>query len=159
MWRRDPAQLLHGAVAGMLPKNNLRPARLRKLRVFTGPDHPFEGVELVPWAPPPRVLQDRGLGWLLPDGLEPMNPDAYVRRMRGSRLLRGAPPLTLPRGSNGADDVMAQLRKALAAQRDAGAGALLEGGIGGGTDPQLLSFNDLLTEEERAFVASSASRT
>ena len=25
----------------MLPKNNLRRARLRKLRVFAGPEHPF----------------------------------------------------------------------------------------------------------------------
>jgi ribosomal protein L13 len=33
--------VLLAAVSGMLPKNNLRRARLRKLRVFAGPDHPF----------------------------------------------------------------------------------------------------------------------
>ena len=33
--------MLLSAVNGMLPKNNLRRARLRKLRVFPGAEHPF----------------------------------------------------------------------------------------------------------------------
>ena len=87
LWRRDPTEMLRKAVYGMLPKNNLREDRMRKLRIFPGPGHPFKGVGLVPWAMPERRLQDRRLGWLPPRGFEPMNPAAYAQRMRGSRLL------------------------------------------------------------------------
>jgi large subunit ribosomal protein L13 len=89
MWRRDPARLVEKAVAGMLPRSGAaRRDRLRKLRVFAGADHPFAGggaLELVPSPPPARVLRDKGQGWPMPEGFEPMNPEAYARRMRGAR--------------------------------------------------------------------------
>jgi hypothetical protein len=37
-----------------------------KLKVFPEAEHPFEGFPLVPFVPPPRRLQDRGLGWPMP---------------------------------------------------------------------------------------------
>lgn len=93
LWRRDPTEIVRRAVYGMLPRNNMRDKRMRKLRVFPGPEHPFKGVELVPWQMPPRKLQDRGLGWVLPEGFEPLNPKAYLQRMRGSKLLVPQPQL------------------------------------------------------------------
>lgn len=83
LWRRDPAQVLFRAVEGMLPKNNLQRDRLRKLRVFTGPDHPFGSLQMVPWQMPPKKLEDHKMGWLLPEGFRPMNAEAYARRLRG----------------------------------------------------------------------------
>lgn len=87
LWRRDPARLVEKAVAGMLPRSGAaRRDRLRKLRVFVGPEHPFAGggaLELVDSPPPARVLRDKGQGWPMPEGFEPMNPEAYARRMRG----------------------------------------------------------------------------
>jgi hypothetical protein len=85
LWRRNPTKVLYNAVLGMIPKNNLRRDRLLKLRIFPGSEHPFTGMELVPWEPPPRVCKDNRMGWSLPEGFEPMNPEAYVRRLRGSR--------------------------------------------------------------------------
>jgi hypothetical protein len=70
----------------MLPKNLLQDARLRKLRVFPGPDHPFTQLELVPWSMPPKNYEDRGLGWVMPEGFTPMNPEAFQRRQLGMRL-------------------------------------------------------------------------
>jgi large subunit ribosomal protein L13 len=87
LWRRDPARLVEKAVAGMLPRSGAaRRDRLRKLKVFSGADHPFAGggaLELIPSPPPARVLRDKGQGWPMPEGFEPMNPEAYARRMRG----------------------------------------------------------------------------
>jgi large subunit ribosomal protein L13 len=94
VWRRDPARLVWRAVAGMLPRSGAaRRDRLRKLRVFSGAEHAFGAkgsdgkplLELVPSQPPERRLRDKGLGWRLPEGFEPMNPVAYARRMRGSK--------------------------------------------------------------------------
>jgi large subunit ribosomal protein L13 len=75
----------------MLPKNNLRLSRMRKLRIFPTAEHAFRDFPLTPFAMPPRALRDRRLGWPMPAGFEPMNPGAYARRMQASRL-RGAPP-------------------------------------------------------------------
>jgi len=85
VWRRNPTKVLYSAVSGMIPKNNLRRDRMMKLRIFPGSEHPFTGVELVPWEPPPRVCKDNRMGWSLPEGFEPMNSEAYSRRLRGSR--------------------------------------------------------------------------
>lgn len=40
--RRDSRWLVEQAVAGMLPKNSLRPLRLRHLKLYRGSTHPHE---------------------------------------------------------------------------------------------------------------------
>ncbi len=40
MLRRRPEEVLRLAVKGMLPRNRLGRAQLRKLKVYAGPDHP-----------------------------------------------------------------------------------------------------------------------
>ncbi len=42
MLEKDPRKVLEFAVAGMLPKNKLRDKRLRRLKIFTGDQHPYE---------------------------------------------------------------------------------------------------------------------
>ncbi len=80
----DPTEPLKRAVYGMLPKNRLRDARARKLRVFAGPDHPFAGdPRLVPWEPPPRKLRVKEDTVVLPDGFVPLNPARFERRFFG----------------------------------------------------------------------------
>ena len=37
---RRPEEVLRKAVRGMLPKNRLASAQLRKLKIYAGPDHP-----------------------------------------------------------------------------------------------------------------------
>jgi large subunit ribosomal protein L13 len=132
LWRRDPTEILRRTVYGMLPKNNLRDARMRKLRVYAGPQHPFSGVELLPWHAPPRKLQDKGLGWLLPQGFEPMNPAAYAQRMRGSRLVQ-----------------QGQQQQQLEAGQAAAEGS---------SSSELAGFEELLTAEELEFVMKSRSK-
>jgi large subunit ribosomal protein L13 len=39
---RRPTEVLRGAVKGMLPRNRLARAQLRKLRIYVGPEHPHE---------------------------------------------------------------------------------------------------------------------
>jgi large subunit ribosomal protein L13 len=39
---RRPTEVLRGAVKGMLPRNRLGRAQLRKLRIYAGPEHPHE---------------------------------------------------------------------------------------------------------------------
>jgi len=131
-WRRGPARLVERAVAGMLPRSGAgRRDRLRKLRVFDGPDHPFDAdgrgaLEMVPSPPPPRVLRDKGRGWALPDGFEPMNPLAYARRMRGSGGRRG------------------------------GGGGGVSPAPSGGADGRQPGFDDLLAAGEQEMVAAAA---
>lgn len=131
LWRRDPTEILRRTVHGMLPRNNLRDARMRKLRVFPGPEHPFRGVQLTTWQTPSRKLDEKGLGWLLPEGFEPMNPDAYQQRMRGSKLL-----------------VQQQQQVVQEADSSAAAPADSRGG-------SIAGFEDLLTAEELDFIKSS----
>jgi len=38
----DPVKVIEKAVYGMLPKNKLRDKRLRRLKVFSGSNHPYE---------------------------------------------------------------------------------------------------------------------
>ncbi|MDH4177110.1 MAG: 50S ribosomal protein L13 [Thermoleophilia bacterium] len=42
---RRPTEVLRKAVKGMLPKNKLAAAQLRKLKVYAGPDHPHEAQQ------------------------------------------------------------------------------------------------------------------
>ena len=42
-----PTEMLRGAVKGMLPKTSLGRQMLRKLKIYTGPDHPHEAQKPV----------------------------------------------------------------------------------------------------------------
>lgn len=42
---KHPERVIHTAVRGMLPKNALGRRMLRKLRVYTGPNHPHSGQQ------------------------------------------------------------------------------------------------------------------
>jgi large subunit ribosomal protein L13 len=42
MMAKDPTQVMRHAVKGMLPKNSLGKAMLRKLKVYAGPEHPHQ---------------------------------------------------------------------------------------------------------------------
>jgi large subunit ribosomal protein L13 len=46
---KRPERLVENAVRGMLPKNTLGRATLRKLKVYAGPDHPHEAQQPVPF--------------------------------------------------------------------------------------------------------------
>ena len=50
MIKEKPEELLRAAVKGMLPKNTLGRAMLKKLKIYAGGDHPHE-------AQCPRILQ------------------------------------------------------------------------------------------------------
>lgn len=39
---KDPRKVIKLAVSGMLPKNKLRDPRLKRLKIFTGHEHPYE---------------------------------------------------------------------------------------------------------------------
>jgi large subunit ribosomal protein L13 len=39
---RQPTEVLRKAVKGMLPRNKLARAQIRKLKIYAGPDHPHE---------------------------------------------------------------------------------------------------------------------
>ena len=82
MRERDPTSLLREAVLGMLPKNKLRKARARRLRIFAGAEHDFEGAELETLEPPPRNVKPRVPLLDLPDGFAPVNAEAYNKKMR-----------------------------------------------------------------------------
>ena len=49
---RRPTEVLRKAVKGMLPKNKLAAAQLRKLKVYAGPEHPH-----APQAPKPLEVK------------------------------------------------------------------------------------------------------
>lgn len=42
MLQKDPQRVVEHAVSKMLPKNKLRSLRLRRLKVFTGTQHPYQ---------------------------------------------------------------------------------------------------------------------
>jgi large subunit ribosomal protein L13 len=50
---RRPEEVLRKAVRGMLPKNRLASAQLRKLKIYAGPEHPHEAQ-----APKPLPLEN-----------------------------------------------------------------------------------------------------
>jgi hypothetical protein len=43
MFERHPTRVLYKAVKGMLPRNLLRHARLKRLKLYSGPNHPHVG--------------------------------------------------------------------------------------------------------------------
>ena len=45
MLERHPDRIIKAAVDGMLPKNKLRAIRMRKLKVYTGCEHPHEAQQ------------------------------------------------------------------------------------------------------------------
>ena len=45
---RQPEEVIRRAVRGMLPKNKLGRAQLRKLKVYAGPEHPHEAQNPAP---------------------------------------------------------------------------------------------------------------
>src|SRR5689334_7594766 len=45
---RRPEEVLRRAVKGMLPKNRLAAAQLRKLKIYAGPEHPHEAQNPTP---------------------------------------------------------------------------------------------------------------
>jgi large subunit ribosomal protein L13 len=45
---RRPEEVLRRAVKGMLPKNRLAAAQLRKLKIYAGPEHPHAAQNPVP---------------------------------------------------------------------------------------------------------------
>jgi large subunit ribosomal protein L13 len=47
---KKPEELVRFAVKGMLPKNRLGRAMLKKLKIYTGPDHPHEAQQPEPLA-------------------------------------------------------------------------------------------------------------
>ena len=52
MLERRPEEVIRKAVRGMLPKNRLAAAQLKKLKVYAGPDHPHAAQN-------PEPLQER----------------------------------------------------------------------------------------------------
>ena len=84
--KRYPTEVIRKAVMVMLPKNNLRRAMARKLRIFPGPEHGFEGhPDLVPYKMPPRKLRDKGEVYELPEGFQPFNPEVYWKKVQRHR--------------------------------------------------------------------------
>ena len=82
MRKKDPTLLLREAVLGMLPKNKLRKARARRLRIFCSAEHDFKGSELEMLEPPPRNIKPRVPLLDLPEGFAPVNTEAYNKKMR-----------------------------------------------------------------------------
>jgi large subunit ribosomal protein L13 len=48
MLERQPEEVLRKAVKGMLPRNRLGRAQLRKLKIYAGPDHPHAAQQPQP---------------------------------------------------------------------------------------------------------------
>ncbi|XP_038681120.1 50S ribosomal protein L13-like isoform X2 [Tripterygium wilfordii] len=55
---KDPTEVIRKAVLRMLPRNKLRDDRDRKLRIFTGSEHPFGDRPLEPYVMPPRKVRE-----------------------------------------------------------------------------------------------------
>ncbi|KAF5833798.1 hypothetical protein DUNSADRAFT_9745 [Dunaliella salina] len=85
LWEKDPTEILRKAVNGMLPKNKLRTYRLDKLKIFPEAQHPFEGLEMVPYVPKPRITSAPEISWPLPDGFTPMNAERFAVRALANR--------------------------------------------------------------------------
>jgi large subunit ribosomal protein L13 len=48
MMKKKPEEVLRHAVRGMLPKNSLGRQQLKKLKIYTGADHPHQAQQPVP---------------------------------------------------------------------------------------------------------------
>ena len=57
---RRPEEVIRKAVKGMLPKNKLAAAQLRKLKVYAGPDHPHAAQQPAPLEIPIRERREAG---------------------------------------------------------------------------------------------------
>ncbi|CAM0911990.1 unnamed protein product [Alopecurus aequalis] len=55
---KDPTEVIRKAVMRMLPRNRLRDERDRKLRIFSGSEHPFHDRPLEPFIMPPRQVRE-----------------------------------------------------------------------------------------------------
>ncbi|KAF8737241.1 hypothetical protein HU200_014182 [Digitaria exilis] len=55
---KDPTEVIRKAVLLMLPRNRLRDDRDRKLRIFSGNEHPFHDRLVEPFAMPPRQVRE-----------------------------------------------------------------------------------------------------
>ncbi|XP_057536951.1 uncharacterized protein LOC130814778 [Amaranthus tricolor] len=55
---KDPTEVIRKAVLRMLPRNKLRDDRDRKLRIFTGDEHPFADRALEPYMVAPRQVRE-----------------------------------------------------------------------------------------------------
>ncbi|KAL9242011.1 hypothetical protein vseg_016058 [Gypsophila vaccaria] len=55
---KDPTEVIRKAVLRMLPRNKLRDYRDRKLRIFSGDEHPFGDRPLEPYVMPPRQVRE-----------------------------------------------------------------------------------------------------
>nr|XP_034594914.1 50S ribosomal protein L13-like isoform X1 [Setaria viridis]TKW18247.1 hypothetical protein SEVIR_5G419600v2 [Setaria viridis] len=55
---KDPTEVIRKAVLRMLPRNRLRDDRDRKLRIFSGNEHPFHDRPLEPFVMPPRQVRE-----------------------------------------------------------------------------------------------------
>jgi len=51
MNERFPERIIEEAVKGMLPKNKLGKSMIKKLKVFSGPDHEHESQQPIEWNP------------------------------------------------------------------------------------------------------------
>ena len=59
----------------------LMQARALKLRIYDDEEHPFKNdPRVVRFEMPPRKIRTTEALFELPDGFQPMNPDAYRRR-------------------------------------------------------------------------------
>jgi large subunit ribosomal protein L13 len=51
MNEKHPERIIEEAVKGMLPKNTLGKSMIKKLKVFSGPDHEHESQQPIEWNP------------------------------------------------------------------------------------------------------------
>jgi large subunit ribosomal protein L13 len=82
---RKPTAVLERAVYGMLPKNNLRKDRMRKLLLYPHAQTDFADEELVDWQMPFRKRKREDVVPIMPEGFEPLNPDEHARRLQYAR--------------------------------------------------------------------------
>jgi len=77
---RNPTEVIRHAVSRMIPKNKLRDARMRKLRLFAGPiPHGFAKDALSDWEMPPRNVRKSKLksDMYLEEGEWPLVPHEW----------------------------------------------------------------------------------
>ncbi|XP_031479001.1 uncharacterized protein LOC116249844 isoform X1 [Nymphaea colorata] len=55
---KDPTEVIRKAVLRMLPRNKLKDDRDRKLRIFSGDEHPFVDRPLESYVMPPRKVRE-----------------------------------------------------------------------------------------------------
>ncbi len=49
LMEENPARVVHKAISGMIPKNSLGRAQVKKLHVYAGEDHPHQAQQPVPY--------------------------------------------------------------------------------------------------------------